>query len=139
VRAVLDPNVLIAGLLSPRGTPARIFRAWLDGAFELVVSPALLAELERALGYPKLARRIPLEDGQALIELLRRSAVLVDDPVGLSLPFASSDPADDYLLALAAHSRAALVSGDRDLLKIDADLPIHIPASFCELIAPANG
>jgi len=49
VRAVLDPNVIISALLSPFGTPARILRAWREGAFELVASALLIAALERAL------------------------------------------------------------------------------------------
>ena len=130
LRAVLDPNVLVAALLSARGTPARVFRAWLDGVFELVVSPALLAELERALGYPKLRRRIPAEEAEELIELLRRTATFVNDPPGDSAALTSSDPGDDYLLALAMHTRSVLVSGDNDLLTIDTDLPIHPPAAF---------
>jgi predicted nucleic acid-binding protein len=50
VRAVLDPNVFISALLAPKGSPAHVFRGWVAGGFELVVSPPLLAELERALG-----------------------------------------------------------------------------------------
>jgi uncharacterized protein len=134
LRAVLDPNVLIAALLSPRGSPGRVFRKWLDGSFELIVSPALLAELERALGYPKLRRRIPVADGHALIDLLRRSASLANDPATRSAPFSSRDPGDDYLLALAIQERAAIVSGDGDLLNLGADLPIYSPSTFIGII-----
>jgi len=49
VRAVLDVTVLISGILSPTGTPARLLLAWQAGEFELMVSPALLDELRRAL------------------------------------------------------------------------------------------
>jgi predicted nucleic acid-binding protein len=48
VRAVLDPNIAIAALLSQQGAPAQIVSRWHDGEFELVVSEQLLAELERA-------------------------------------------------------------------------------------------
>jgi uncharacterized protein len=100
LRAVVDANVLISAALSPRGAPARVLRAWLDGAFELVVSPLLLDELERALAYPKLRERIPQEEAVRLVDLLRRSASLVDDP-DAPPPVTSPDPGDDYLLALA--------------------------------------
>ena len=53
MRAVLDPNILIAALLSRSGAPAQIVWRWLAGEFELVVSETLLAELERALGLPE--------------------------------------------------------------------------------------
>jgi putative PIN family toxin of toxin-antitoxin system len=133
LRAVLDPNVLISALLAPAGTPAAILRAWSAGAFELIASPLLLAELERALAYPKLRARIHESDATAFIEWLGRSATIVPDPDGLP-PRASQDPGDDYLLVLAAHERAALVSGDRHLLELAGQLPIYAPAAFLSLL-----
>ncbi len=135
MRAVLDPNVLISALLSPRGSPAQALRSWLDGGFELIVSPALLAALERALAYPKLRRRIPREDGHAFVEMIRRSATLADDPTAPAA-IHSRDPDDDYLLALAASERAALVSGDKDLLALQGDHPIYSPNQFFATIEP---
>ena len=46
MRAVLDPNVIISGLLSPSGNAARLLRAWERGEYELIVSVSLVAELE---------------------------------------------------------------------------------------------
>jgi predicted nucleic acid-binding protein len=48
VRAVVDPNLLISALLSREGSPARVLRAWLEGAFELIVSEDLLGEIAGA-------------------------------------------------------------------------------------------
>ncbi len=59
MRAVLDPNVIMSAVLAPAGSPTKVLQGWLDGDFELVVSPLLLAELERAHGYPKLRKRVP--------------------------------------------------------------------------------
>lgn len=134
MRAVLDANVLIAALLSQHGSPARAFRAWLEGMYELIISPSLLAELDRALAYPKLRRRISIENAEALLDLLRRSAALVNDPAEGSAPISSRDPGDDYLLVLAISERAALVTGDGDLLTIASELPIYSPADFIDLI-----
>lgn len=53
MRAVLDPNVVVSAALSRSGTPAKLLRAWLEGAYELVASPSLLGEPEEALGSPK--------------------------------------------------------------------------------------
>ena len=80
MRAVLDPNVLISAVLSPRGTPAQVLSAWRYGEFELVLSPLLLDELTRALGYPKLAKRITEDDAHAFISWLERAATMADDP-----------------------------------------------------------
>lgn len=129
MRAILDPNVIISALLSRDGTPARLFRAWLEGRFDLIVSPLLLEELARALAYPKLAERISAEESAAMIEWLRREAILVDDPAE-SPTSRSEDPGDDYLLALAEAERAALVSGDRHLLALSSELPVLTAREF---------
>lgn len=81
MRAVLDPNVLIAGLLSRTGAPAQLMTRWLGGEFELVVSDRLLDELERAFTYPKIAlaaaARATLVTGDAdLLELADSIPVL---------------------------------------------------------------
>jgi uncharacterized protein len=107
----------------------------MDGGFDLIVSPLLLAELERALAYPKLRKRIAAEDAAQVVEWLRRSATIVEDPASPP-PLRSPDPGDDYLLALAATARAALVTGDRHLLSPDTALPIYPPAEFLRTIAP---
>jgi uncharacterized protein len=133
VRAVLDPNVLIAALLSASGAPAQLVKRWLGGAFELIVSEALLAELERALAYPKLRRRISADEAAAFLLLLRAGARLAIDPSTRAQR--SSDPGDDYLLALAESERAILVSGDRHLLALADELPVHSPRSFLDSIS----
>ena len=129
VRAVLDPNVLISAILSPTGAPARALFAWVRGEFELVVSRLLLDELERALAYPKLRARIPVEDAIRFVAWLAGSATLVSDPEDPPA-IHSEDPGDDYLIALAAVQRAVLVSGDAHLLEFEGDIPVLPPARF---------
>jgi len=128
VRAVLDPNVLISGLLAPTGAPARLIVRWLAGDFELIVSERLLDELSRALAYHKLRSRISADEARAFVQLLGRSATTSLDPV--AGPGPSRDPGDDYLLALASSSAAVLVSGDQDLLILAPELPICSPSDF---------
>jgi uncharacterized protein len=129
VRVILDPNVIISALLSASGSPARVLRNWLDGNFELVVSPLLLEELVRALGYPKLRARISEAEADELIEVLRRQAEIESDPA--EPPHVrSSDVNDNYTIALAASTRSAIVSGDHHLLDLRADLPIYSPNDF---------
>jgi putative PIN family toxin of toxin-antitoxin system len=132
VRAVLDPNVLIAALLSRRGAPAQIVARWLAGEFELVVSEALLAELARALAYPKVRNRVTEGEASVFVGLLREAGRLAPDPEASA--HHSADPGDDYLLALAHTERAVLVSGDQHLLALAGELPILTPrASLDEL------
>ena len=129
MRAVLDPNVLISALLSPTGAPARVVDAWLNGRFDLVVSPLLLADLERALGYPKLVARTAPDDAALAVDLFRREAVMRADPT-TAPAVASEDPGDDYLIVLAAAEHAVLVSGDNDLLGLRGRIPVMSPAEF---------
>jgi putative PIN family toxin of toxin-antitoxin system len=79
-RAVLDPNVLIAALMSPRGAPAALYLAPARGDLEVVVSPLLLAELDRVLARPKFRRYASLEQARAFVGAVARLSVLVDYP-----------------------------------------------------------
>ena len=80
MKVVLDPNVIISALLSPSGAPAQLVRLWLEGEFDLICSPRLLGELEKAFAYPKLSKHIQHDEAAAFLDLLSRSAELLDDP-----------------------------------------------------------
>lgn len=129
MRAVVDVNVLISGVLSASGYSAEVLRACRDGQFDLLVSETLLSELERALAYPKLRARIPEDDAAAFVDWVRQHGHLADDPASPP-PIGSRDPDDDYLLAIAIDHRAYLVTGDQDLLVLGSDFPILTPAQF---------
>lgn len=129
MRAVLDANVLISAVLSPRGTPARLVLAWQAGAFDLVVSPLLLSEVRRALAYPKLVTLVPPADAGAFVDWLGRSAEVAVDPGGPP-PVRSDDPDRDYLVALAAAERAFLVSGHVHLTSLADRVPVRTPVEF---------
>jgi len=104
-------------------------RLWVEGAFDLVCSPLVLGELERALAYPKLAKHIAPDEARAVLDVLTESAVMVEDPdrpPGTSSP----DPGDDYLIALAESARALLVSGDKDVLSLAGEIPVCSPKEF---------
>ena len=135
MRAVLDPNILIAALLSRTGTPAQLVSRWLAGEFELVASEALIAELERALAYPKLRARISPDEAASFVTVLRSGAVLAADPA--EPESRSADAGDDYLIALAAQKRAVLVSGDQHLLALGEELPIETARAFVDKLAAA--
>lgn len=132
MRAVLDPNVLISALIAPAGTPATLVASWLSGRFELVVSERLLGELERALTYPKLRRRVDAGRAASFLALLRHSVVVRPDRP--EPPRRAPDADDDYLLALAEESRAILVSGDRLLVGLADRFPVRTPRDFLDAL-----
>ena len=133
MRAVVDANVLISAVLSSQGPSSELLRSARDGGFELIVSELLLAELQRAFGYPKLRKRVPAEKAAAYLSWLRSHGTLADDPVGPP-PISSPDPDDDYLIALAIDRRAFLVTGDQHLLGLRGELPIYPPAEFLRML-----
>ena len=133
MRAVLDPNVVISGLISPDGAPAQLLSYWRAGRFEVIVSPLLLEELRRALGYPKLREPLSGDDAEAAVLWLAGGATHAQDPA-IVPPVRSADPGDDYLIALAAEQRAALVSGDRHLVALAGRIPVYSPRDFLELV-----
>ena len=133
MRAVLDVNVIISGLLSPLGNAAQLLKAWERGEFELIASAALLDELARALDYPKLRRYISEQEAQRVLQWLTESATVVGDPAGPP-PVRSNDPGDDYLIALAASRQAHLVSGDKHLLELGGQIPVVEPALFLKTL-----
>ena len=105
---------------------------WLAGEFELIVSEALLDELRRTLAYPKLQTRITADEAEEFLNLLRDSAVLIEDPTARR--HRSADPGDDYLLALAQAAQAVLVCGDQHVLELADELPIQTAPAFLETL-----
>jgi putative PIN family toxin of toxin-antitoxin system len=136
VRAVLDPNVVISGVLSSRGAPAEVMRSLARGEFELIASRALLDELQRALAYPKLRLHISESDAADLVRWIADSGTVVVDP-DTDPPVHSRDPDDDYLISLASAHRAALVSGDKHVLGLAGEIPVFSPRAFLDLLASA--
>jgi putative PIN family toxin of toxin-antitoxin system len=111
VRVVLDTNVLLSALIRIDSKPYKLVHAWLDGRFELISSDAQLEELRRASRYPQLRRYFePAEIGW-LINRIRERAFLVKRLPKVDI---ADDPGDNYLLAMAAASKAQyLVTGDK--------------------------
>jgi putative PIN family toxin of toxin-antitoxin system len=136
VRAVIDTNVLVSGLLW-HGAPHALLERVRAGSLTLLASPALLAELEQVIGRAKfdavLIRSNTSREGT--LNALRQLADLIEPPP-LPQPVCR-DPDDDHVLALALAAQADLiVSGDEDLLALShfQGIPIVTPAQAIERI-----
>ena len=119
MRVILDTNILCSALLTPGGSTDRLYRAWRDGRFVLLTSEQQLEEFRRVTRYPRLRRFIEPAAAGAMHNELRRLAVLLEK---LPAVDATSDPADNFLLAIAQAGEAdVLVTGDKhDLLALGA-------------------
>jgi len=137
VRALLDANVLISAAIRPSGTPGLVISALLErDAFELVLSPSIIAEAEEALKLPKI-RKYLVEPGEAVLWLadLGGLADLVNDSGRAK--GVCRDPEDDAVLSAAVEGRAeVIVTGDDDLLSLEQyeGIAIVTPRAFLEMI-----
>ena len=134
MRVVLDTNVLLSALLSPRGYPDTIYRAWRAARFEVVTSLAQLEELRRASRYPKFKAVLQPHLVGTMVHNLQRAVVLEHLPQ-LDVE-AAADPFDTFLLAMAMAGEADyLVTEDHraGLLqrKSAGRTRIVTPAIFC--------
>lgn len=132
VRAVLDANVFISAVITPRGPSAALLRAAASGEFEMITCGRLLTEVNRTLRRPRFAG-ISDDDRAQLIWFLVHGATLrADVPAD---PGSTRDPDDDYLIPLARDNGASLVTGDRHLLDLPGMPAIMTPRRFLALLA----
>jgi len=117
VRLIIDTNILVSALLAATSLPAQLVVLWRAGRFDLLTTAEQLNELMRVTRYPKIRERLAPAVAGRLVNDLRALAVTVDK---LPVVEVSTDPDDNYLLALAAAGAADfLVTGDKqDLLGI---------------------
>jgi uncharacterized protein len=74
IRAVIDTNVLVSGLLSPSGNEALIVLAVHQGLLRPCLSEEIIDEYAGVLARPKFA--FPPDEIEALIVMLRRNGEL---------------------------------------------------------------
>jgi putative PIN family toxin of toxin-antitoxin system len=141
IRAVVDTDALISGLISPLGAPARIIRHWQQGDFLLLTSPALLDELRRVLEYPRIADRLAWSPAEQEQFLAHFTTLALFTPGTLSLLGVTRDPKDDPVVACAVEGEADyIVSGDRDLLVLGVYEGVRIvtPREFLGLLEESH-
>jgi putative PIN family toxin of toxin-antitoxin system len=108
VRVVLDTNVLVSGLLSPFGTPARVLDLLTSGLLIPLFDDRILQEYTEVLARPRFG--FAADDVSTLLTYLRmHGELVVAPPLDVDLP----DPADLPFLEVAAAAGArAVVTGN---------------------------
>ena len=108
MRVVLDTNVLVSALLKRHGNEALVLTATLAGKFELIVSPAVLAEYELVLPRPRFG--FSPAEVRATLTALRHAGRLVRPTQAIAK---SPDESDNRFLECAEAGRADyLVTGN---------------------------
>lgn len=127
-RVVMDTNVLVSLLVFEDSRFAGLARAWAGGEIEVLSDAALRQELERVLNYPAFCGRRAPEQALALYD----QCVIQAEAASGGLPLCR-DPDDQKFLLLAAGGGAqALITEDKQLLRMRRKLPFQIetPLSF---------
>ena len=111
MRVVLDTNILVRAnpKVSPQGLARDLLITIVSGGHVLILSTAILAEVQRVLAYPHVQARWPLTGdaiGQYLV-FLEAASVLVELPA--VSPAVVSDPDDDPILQTAIAGRADIL------------------------------
>jgi putative PIN family toxin of toxin-antitoxin system len=136
MRVVLDTNVLVSAMITSVGKPAAIVNAWLEGKFTLLTCAAHVDELRSTLQKPRVVELIKPHKAGRLVNQIRK---LAEDVGELPTVERSSDPTDDFLLAMSEAGNADyLVTGDKSgLLALDRHKATRIvsASNFAALFA----
>ncbi len=142
LRVVLDTNIFVSSLLTHTGSAARVLDVWRERHFVLVISPAIIDEIQRVLRYPHIQRKYAITEADivALTELLQKDALLVPGmaDVAGTIP---EDPTDEIMLACALDGLAdCIVSGDHHLLNLATfrGIPVLTVREFLDRLAAGS-
>lgn len=127
-RVVLDTNAVVSALLFRSGQLGWLRRGWETGRVVPVVSATTVAELVRALAYPKF-KLTEEETKNVLASYMENAEAVAKVDARIRIP-ECRDPDDRMFLRLAYAARVdALATGDEDLLDLaDASrIPILTP------------
>ncbi len=121
LRAVVDTNIIVRGVLSPTGGSALILEAIKQRRCILITLHSHLAEVFGVLSRPRMYRRYGITTLRLkrLVARLAANAAVVSPQTRLRM---CRDPKDDYLIELALLGQAThLITEDADLHD-DADI-----------------
>lgn len=135
MRVTLDTNIVISGLISLDGPPARVLDMWVEGRISVSVSPALVEETLNVITRAKFKSLGTVDERHHIIKGLfeRANIVLPADTITVI----GSDDADNRVLECAVSAEVdVIVSGDSHLLDLDTyeGIPIITPAEFLRLV-----
>lgn len=130
-RALIDTDVMVAGICGPENSDAaEVLDAFRVGAFEIVTSPILIAELAGVLGRPAFEGLVGNGRAQSILDGLVPMMLVTEDIY--DPPRATPDRGADLLVAVARAGGAQfIVSSDESLASsFVRDLMIARPGEF---------
>ena len=133
VKAVIDTNVVVSGLLSPFGNPPfLILQLIRNFEIALFVSDDILSEYERVLNYKKFETKITRDEIKKVLHFLGGGINI--NPLKSGIAFA--DETDRIFYDLAELSDSYLITGN--LKHYPAEKNIVAPVKFLEIYFEEN-
>lgn len=136
IRAVVDTNVFVSGLINPHGPPGKILNTLRAKRFTLVTSPEINEEILEVLDRPHIRDKYGL--GNLIFDVAFILWEVAEQAADLPPVTASPDPDDNKFLSAAIGGHAQyLVTGDsRDLLALEEHRGVRIlkPAEFAKIL-----
>jgi putative PIN family toxin of toxin-antitoxin system len=133
---VLDTNVLVSGLISPTGSPAKLLRYLTDHSYSLCVSQPIFTEYRATI-----ARFDHLSKSKRTKFLGRiRQHALWFSPTQV-IEAIQKDPSDNKFLECAIEAHCDFIlSGDKHLLHLEIfqGIPILLVTDFLEIMGWAS-
>ena len=133
MKAVIDTNVLVSGLLKPYSHPGAIIRQLAGGQIQLIYDARIMAEYREVLYRPLFGFKHV--DVEALLVHVKDAGLAV---VTVPLPFRLPDPDDEPFLEVArAETGTIIITGNKRHFppELCAGVRVFSPAefiSYCE-------
>jgi predicted nucleic acid-binding protein len=126
---VVDTNVLVSGLLSAHGTPARVLDLLTTGDLQVAYDDRIAAEYRQVLARPRFGFQ-PEAVAHLLDYLFDEGLPLVARPLPAKLP----DSDDQPFWEVAVEAATPLITGNLKHFpaEVCADIEVLTPAAFIE-------
>jgi len=136
MRAVIDTNVLISGLIGKTSSPAKIVDAWVARKFQPVVSEKVIEEYSAVLTRDKFSSLGTVEERLNLLNMLLSFEHVVLASSQEKINVIQDDPQDNIFLECAvAGGCEFVVSGYRHLLQLKSYKDIKIMTAMEFMLA----
>lgn len=126
MRIILDTNIWVSALLFPNSKPSKILKLWNDDIVSIIISDFIVKELIRVLSYKKLRKYITGKEH--IIKSILNEIIEITEYIELTENnenISIRDHNDIPIIQTLLQSKADyLISGDKDVLELNDQLPI---------------
>ena len=137
VRAVIDTNIWISGLITTSETVAKLIDEWKTGKFAVVVSEQQILEIYEVLTRPKFSLKYNITEKEIrdLVTLIKDKAEHVTLKNNIAV---CRDPDDNIIIETAILGKAKyILTGDKDISE-DKKISLFLSQHGVSVISISN-